>query len=64
MAKLILVFALIYLACVINVNSEAKPFFFDLLREIFGGSGINFVNILLSNFLYESDLHSFCLIIV
>ncbi len=44
MAKLILAFALIYLACVIHVNSEAKPFFFDLLGEIFGSSGINFIS--------------------
>jgi hypothetical protein len=39
MAKLVLAFALLYVVCILHVKSEAKPFFFDLLRDIFGGSG-------------------------
>jgi hypothetical protein len=39
MAKLVVAFALLYVVCILQVKSEAKPFFFDLLRDIFGGSG-------------------------
>jgi hypothetical protein len=39
MAKLVLAFVLLYVICILHVKSEAKPFFFDLLSDIFDDSG-------------------------